>query len=231
VAAALFAGVGASVAGAADPTVQVGTNPTFGSILTTGTGMALYTLDTDQNGQSTCHGACAAVWPPLDVPAGTTPTTGPGVTGTVSTSRQADGTSQVTYNGAPLYTFVSDSSPGQVTGNDVMGFFVVKVAAPTTTTTAPATGSGAPPPTTAAPTTAATSSLGSSAPAPSAGSASTARTSSAAAPASTSTGTGSLAFTGVGPALVWLTLGGLVLVLVGFLLALSTGRRTEDAAS
>src|SRR6202034_2638271 len=100
-----------------------------------GSGFALYTLDTDHNGQSTCHGGCAAVWPPLTVPAGTVPSGGPGVTGTVGVSLQTNGTDQVTYNGSPLYTFVSDTAPGQVTGNSISGFFVATVAPATTTTT------------------------------------------------------------------------------------------------
>jgi predicted lipoprotein with Yx(FWY)xxD motif len=124
-----------AVAGATTPTVLVTTNATFGPILTTGSGFALYTLDTDHNGQSTCHGGCAAVWPPLNVPAGTVPSGGPGVTGTVGDSLQTNGTYQVTYNGSPLYTFVNDTAPGQVTGNGVSGFYVATVAAATTTTT------------------------------------------------------------------------------------------------
>ncbi len=63
---------------AAAPTVQVGTDAAFGTILTTGSGFALYTLTSDHNGQSTCHGSCAAAWPPLTVPAGTAATPGRG---------------------------------------------------------------------------------------------------------------------------------------------------------
>ena len=117
----------ASAATAATATVQVATNATFSTILANSSGFALYTLNTDHDGQSTCHGACAAAWPPLNVPAGTVPTGGPGVTGALGTAKQSNGTFQVTYNGSPLYTFVSDAAPGQVTGNGVTGFFVVAV--------------------------------------------------------------------------------------------------------
>ncbi len=55
--AAVTGTVGVTPASAAAPTVMVATNATFGPILTTGTGMALYTLNTDHNGQSTCHGS------------------------------------------------------------------------------------------------------------------------------------------------------------------------------
>lgn len=208
------AGVG--LASAATPTVLVGTNATFGTILTNASGMALYTLDTDHNGQSTCHGSCAAAWPPLNVPAGTTATGGPGVTGTVGTAMQSNGTFQVTYNGAPLYTFVSDSAPGQVTGNGVAGFSVVTVSPAATTTTTPA----GPAPT------------GTAAPGGPSGTPAPATTSSGAAPSTAASGAsapatpGALAFTGTGPGLLWLFVVGLFLLLLGALFAFSpmTGR-------
>ena len=69
------------------------------------------------------------------------------MTGTVASSTQSNGTVQVTYNGAPVYTFVGDTTPGTVTGNNVSGFFVVKVApVPSTTTTAPGDHVGGPRP-------------------------------------------------------------------------------------
>src|SRR5579864_7073843 len=126
----------ASVASGATATVGVGTTSNFGPVLTNAAGFALYTFPQDVNGMSKCTGACASVWPALTVPAGTTPTAGSGVTGTVAAVLQANGTYQVTYNGSPLYTFVGDTAAGQVTGNGVGGFAIVKVAAappPTTT--------------------------------------------------------------------------------------------------
>ena len=76
-------------------------------------GFALYTFPSDHNGMSTCTGACVSVWPALTVPAGTTPTAGTGVTGTVASVLQANGTYQVTYNGSPLYTFVGRHAAGR----------------------------------------------------------------------------------------------------------------------
>ena len=122
----------------ATSTVQAASNATYGEILTTGTGLALYSLNTDQGGQSTCTGACAAAWPALTVPTGTTPTGGSGVTGALATAEQSNGTFQVTYNGLLLYTFAGDT-PGQVTGQGEDGFSVVVLAAVTTPTTAPTT--------------------------------------------------------------------------------------------
>ena len=90
--------------------------------------MALYTYAPDQghSGMSTCTGSCLQAWPALTVPSGTVPTGGTGVTGTLAAVKQANGTYQVTYDGSPLYTFVQDSTPGQVTGNGVARFSVAK---------------------------------------------------------------------------------------------------------
>jgi predicted lipoprotein with Yx(FWY)xxD motif len=218
----LGAGAGGALAWAGTPTVQVGSNATFGAILTNSARQALYTLNTDHNGQSTCHGSCAAAWPPLDVPAGTTATAGPGVTGTVGTSKQSDGTTQVTYNGAPLYTFVSDTAADQVTGNNVSGFFVVTAGLTTSTTTV------APTPTATAPPAAGTSAPGTPAGAPataSGASGSTTPPAPATSPGVSSAGTGTLAFTGAGPGLRWLFVIGLSLLGLGTVCALGGARR------
>jgi predicted lipoprotein with Yx(FWY)xxD motif len=226
--AVIFGGAGLTAASAATPTVSVASNATFGTILTTGSGMALYTLNTDHDGQSTCHGSCAAVWPPLNIPAGTVPTAGPGVTGTVGSSKQPNGTFQVTYNGSPVYTFVSDSAPGQVTGNNVTGFFVVTAAPATPSTTAPpgnpTTGTTPAPPagTTVSPTPVVAPTSAPTAPtAPSNGSGS----------GVTSTAPGALAFTGAGPGLTLLLLLGLLLVFLGAGVILTAGSSSRTPTS
>jgi predicted lipoprotein with Yx(FWY)xxD motif len=203
----LALGRNADASGTTD-VVQVQHNATYGDILTTISGLALYTLNTDHNGQSTCTGSCLKAWPPLTVAAGTTPAGGAGVTGTVAAVTQANGTIQVTYNGSPLYTFAGDS-PGQVTGQGVAGFFLVMVVAaspPTTTSTSPpvpqATSTTAPPAantqTSASPAAAATGSGPS-------------------APVMPSEAHGTLAFTGSGTGLIMLVLVGAALVGIGAL--------------
>jgi len=215
-------------ASAAGATVNVATTATFGTVLTDAQGFALYTFSMDQGGMSNCTGSCLTVWPALTVPAGTTPTAGPGVTGTVAAVVQANGTSQVTYNGAPLYTFVTDTA-GQVTGNGVGGFSVVKVAAPPTPTTVPPTT----PPTTAAPATpttpttrpASTNPTGTGptptaavtapavAPAVSPSAASSATTApGSSGPVPAGSAPTALAVTGPGPALMWMVIVGAALV-------------------
>jgi predicted lipoprotein with Yx(FWY)xxD motif len=151
-------------------TVRDVRNPTLGDILVTNTGLALYTYASDigHNGMSTCVAGCLQIWPALTVPAGTRPTGGPGVTGSLAAIGQANGTYQVSRDGLPLYRFVQDRAPGQVTGNGVGGFSVARnlgappvTTVPTTTTiTAPPTPSirsttpSTAPPTTAPPPTA-----------------------------------------------------------------------------
>ena len=125
-------------------TVKTASTSNFGTILVNSAGMALYTLAPG----TSCTGACAQAWPTVTVPAGTTPKAGPGVTGTLGTTTP-NGADAVTYDGKALYTFLSDSSPGQVTGNGVAGFSVAKLSAAssgsggsgtTTTTTARSSG-------------------------------------------------------------------------------------------
>ncbi len=84
------------------------------SILTDVHGYTLYWFAPDSPTASRCYGSCAAYWPPLlGVPRAT------GVNGTFATVQRTGGAAQVTYNGHPLYTYVGDSAPGQVTGNRV----------------------------------------------------------------------------------------------------------------
>ena len=43
----------------------------------------------------------------------------PGVTGTIATIKRTDGTTQATYDGHPLYTYIGDNAPGQDGGNNI----------------------------------------------------------------------------------------------------------------
>ena len=80
-------------------------------------GHTVYTFNSDRPGVSNCKGGCTSTWPPLSVPAGSTPVGGAGVTGQLGTITRDDGTLQVTYKGLPLYFFHSDSKPGDTNGN------------------------------------------------------------------------------------------------------------------
>jgi predicted lipoprotein with Yx(FWY)xxD motif len=83
------------------------------TVLTNSAGFTLYWFAIDTSGTSKCTGSCATYWPPVKGPA----TAGSGVTGTLSTITRSDGTTQVTYDGRPLYTYIGDTAPGMNKGN------------------------------------------------------------------------------------------------------------------
>ena len=99
-------------------TVAVMQNPTLGPILTDDHGMTLYSFAIDTPGVSNCDGDCASVWPPFSPPSGSL-TAPSGVTGTLGVITRADGTQQVTYNGMPLYFYVTDKNPGDTKGQGI----------------------------------------------------------------------------------------------------------------
>jgi predicted lipoprotein with Yx(FWY)xxD motif len=85
------------------------------TVLTNAKGLTLYWFAPDTPTKSVCNGSCAAYWPPVlgAQKAGT------GVTGKLGTIKRADGTTQATYDGHPLYTYIGDSGPGQANGNNI----------------------------------------------------------------------------------------------------------------
>ena len=91
----------------------------LGTVLVDGQGLTVYMYDTDVRGQpSRCYDICAVQWPPVVLKPGVTrPVAGPGIdTSLLGTSARTDGTTQVTYNGWPLYLWPPDRAPGQATG-------------------------------------------------------------------------------------------------------------------
>lgn len=107
--------------------VEVEQSEEHGSYLTDADGRALYLFTTDQQGgdgtmaQSTCYDACADAWPPMLVDG--EPEAGEQVDASLlGTFERDDGSSQVTYNGWPLYYFIQDQGPGEATGQDKHGF-------------------------------------------------------------------------------------------------------------
>jgi predicted lipoprotein with Yx(FWY)xxD motif len=113
----------ASSSSSGGQTVSVKSMPGLGDVLVDASGMPLYTSNLDANGTPACDGACAAIWKPLTVAAGT-PAAASGV-GTVAIVARPDGTRQVTVGGKPLYTFVQDA-PGKLTGNGLSDSFAGK---------------------------------------------------------------------------------------------------------
>ncbi|HEY3953847.1 MAG TPA: hypothetical protein VGM53_10755 [Streptosporangiaceae bacterium] len=115
--------LGVSLAGAASGSAQPAAAPgalktaTIGgsTVLTNSKGLTLYWFAPDTPAMSKCYGSCAAYWPPVPGHA----TAGPGVTGSLSTIQRTGGTTQATYDGHPLYTYISDTKPGQDSGNNL----------------------------------------------------------------------------------------------------------------
>jgi len=69
---------------------------------------------------STCSGQCAVFWPPL---IGSQPQAAGGVAASkLTTITRADGSSQVAYNGHPLYYFKNDMQTGDTKGEGVTAF-------------------------------------------------------------------------------------------------------------
>lgn len=90
----------------------------LGEILVDRQGRTLYLFANDTTSTSTCYTSCVQLWPPL-ITSGS-PTAGPGVEASkLSTTHRTDGTTQVTYAGHPLYSYVSDTKPGAITGQGV----------------------------------------------------------------------------------------------------------------
>src|SRR4029079_8331328 len=87
------------------------------TVLTNAKGFTLYAFAPDTSTTSKCNGACAQHWPPVKVP-----TTAAGVKGGFATIKRSDGSTQLTFRGHPLYTFVGDKSPGQASGNGINAF-------------------------------------------------------------------------------------------------------------
>jgi predicted lipoprotein with Yx(FWY)xxD motif len=111
-----------SASGAAAP-VSVGSASGVGQVLVDSKGMTLYYFEKDQkgSGQSKCEGACAQAWPPLTTSG--KPKAMSGVNASMlGTIQRSDGSTQVTYAGWPLYTFIEDKAPGQDNGTDSKAF-------------------------------------------------------------------------------------------------------------
>ena len=97
----------------------------LGTYLTGADGRTLYVFTKDSPNASTCSGTCAQTWPAFTVGNGQVPQPGSGVTGMLATFARADGTTQVTVNGMPLYYYSGDSKAGDTNGQGKLGVWFV----------------------------------------------------------------------------------------------------------
>jgi predicted lipoprotein with Yx(FWY)xxD motif len=106
-------------------TLQVANNSKLGKILVNSAGFTLYVFKNDSPGQSNCSGSCATLWPPLTISKDAHPTAAAGIKGLLGVIQRSDGSYQVTYNGAPLYSFSGDTKPGDTTGQGFKNLWYV----------------------------------------------------------------------------------------------------------
>jgi predicted lipoprotein with Yx(FWY)xxD motif len=94
----------------------------LGQVLVDSNGLTVYLFLADKGTVSTCNSAsCVQYWPPVLTTG--VPQAGAGVTASLlGTTARADGTTQVTYAGHPLYRFINDKAAGQATGQGVNAF-------------------------------------------------------------------------------------------------------------
>jgi predicted lipoprotein with Yx(FWY)xxD motif len=112
----------ASGSQAGNEIVAVETIGDAGEVLVDADGAALYTADQEADGKVRCTASCAKTWLPLTV-SGDAELAGADVPGTLATVKRPDGSDQVTFDGAPLYTFANDGGLGRVTGDGLSDSF------------------------------------------------------------------------------------------------------------
>jgi predicted lipoprotein with Yx(FWY)xxD motif len=104
--------------------IDVSQTASLGSFLVDGKGMTLYLYTKDTPNTSNCYNSCAAAWPPLLTNG--SPTAGSNVNASLlGTTTRNDGSTQVTYNGWPLYYFANDKAPGDTNGEGVLNVWYV----------------------------------------------------------------------------------------------------------
>lgn len=104
--------------GSAQGSIHVAST-SLGAVLVDGVGRTVYLLTADKPGRSSCDATCLAYWPAVAPSAGGAL---PGVTAQVGRATTPGGTAIATVGGWPLYTYVQDAKPGDVTGEGVRSF-------------------------------------------------------------------------------------------------------------
>jgi predicted lipoprotein with Yx(FWY)xxD motif len=138
---AISVGLVSAAVAASIPLVRTAHNAKLNAtVLVARNSHTLYDLSVERKGRFICTTKfCLSLWTPLVVAKGTKPT------GSVAlaTIKRPDGTLQVTYKGAPLYTFNEDTKAGDVKGQgfkDVGIWHAASTTAVKKTTPAPAPG-------------------------------------------------------------------------------------------
>jgi len=96
--------------------VELADSDKYGKFLTGEDGKTLYLFTPDTATTSNCNAGCIDSWPAFTLEAGETVKGGDGVTGTFGMITRADGDTQVTYAGHPLYYYGADKAAGDTNG-------------------------------------------------------------------------------------------------------------------
>ena len=94
----------------------------LGPVLVDHSGRTVYLLTADTPGHSSCPAQCLQDWPLVPAPEGTSVPSVRGISAVLSTAKASSGAPMLTAGGWPLYTFVKDEAPGDVTGQGVKSF-------------------------------------------------------------------------------------------------------------
>lgn len=109
-----------SATGAPAVLITTKSQPKLGTVVAVGPKhLTVYMFGADKGSTSSCTGKCAAVWPPV---IGTPHAGGTAVSADLGSIKRADGKTQVTYKGHPLYTFIKDKDDGDAYGQKVVNF-------------------------------------------------------------------------------------------------------------
>ncbi len=88
-------------------------NTSLGEVFVNAKGMTLYTFAKDGKNKSNCNDGCTGSWPPVMA------SKDAAVWGAFTVIKRADGQYQWAWQDQPLYTWVGDRKPGDVTGHEV----------------------------------------------------------------------------------------------------------------
>ena len=111
---------GSSAPMASTATIGTASVGDLGTVLVDGTGRTLYLFENDTSSSSTCTGSCATTWPAM-LTSGPPAAAGKATASMLGTTTRDDGSTQVTYNGHPLYLYSGDTAPGDANGESIGG--------------------------------------------------------------------------------------------------------------
>jgi predicted lipoprotein with Yx(FWY)xxD motif len=112
--------------------VQTDSVSGIGTVLANSAGLTLYHNTRETGSTIVCTGGCVSVWPPVLVTGSLPQDTGM-IKGTFGTIMRPDGSTQLTINGMPLYTYSGDSGSGQASGQGIQGVWFAVTASGTST--------------------------------------------------------------------------------------------------